>query len=43
MGSERGTIAAKEIFGKDFVKIETIHQFSDVVGRILQEKIRNIN
>lgn len=43
MGSERGTIAAKEIFGKDFVKIETIHQFSDTVGRILQEKIRNIN
>lgn len=43
MGSERGTIAAKEIFGKDFVKIETIHQFSDAVGRILQEKIRNIN
>lgn len=43
MGSGRGTIAAKEIFGKDFVKIETIHQFSDAVGRILQEKIRNIN
>lgn len=43
MGSERGIIAAKEIFGKDFVKIETIHQFSDAVGRILQEKIRNIN
>ena len=43
MGSERGTIVAKEIFGKDFVKIETIHQFSDTVGRILQEKIRNIN
>ena len=43
MGSERGTIAAKEIFGKDFVKIETIHKFSDTVGRILQEKIRNIN
>lgn len=43
MGSERGTAAAKEIFGRDFVKIENIHQFSDAVGRILKEKISRIN
>ena len=41
-GSERCTGAARKIFGRDFVKIRSIHEFADTVGRILQEKIRNM-
>lgn len=42
MGTERGLQTAHRIFGRDFVRIENIQQFSEVVGKILQEKIREI-
>lgn len=42
MGSERGLQTVRQIFGRDFVRIEDIRQFSEVVGKILQEKIRQM-
>ena len=42
MGTERGLQTAHRIFGRDFVRIENIQQFSEVVGKILQEKIREM-
>ena len=39
MGSESGIPAAREIFGRDFVRIQNIGEFAEVVGRILREKI----
>lgn len=42
MGTERGLQTAHRIFGRDFVRIENIQQFAEVVGKILQEKIREM-
>ena len=39
MGSESGISAAREIFGRDFVRIQSIEEFAEVVGRILREKM----
>lgn len=39
MGTERGLQTAHRIFGRDFVRIQNIQQFAEVVGKILQEKI----
>lgn len=36
MGIDQDVKAAKEIFGKDFVRIKDISQFADAVGNILQ-------
>lgn len=33
MGTERGLQTAHRIFGRDFVRIENIQQFSEVVGK----------
>lgn len=42
MGTERGLQTAHRIFGRDFVRIQNIQQFAEVVGKILQEKIREM-
>lgn len=39
MGTERGLQTAHRIFGRDFVRIQNVQQFAEVVGKILQEKI----
>ena len=39
MGSPRGGEVASEIFGRGLVKIRNISEFSDAVGRVLQEVI----
>ncbi len=41
MGSERGGTVAGKIFGHDLVKIQIISEFSETVGRVLQEIIEN--
>lgn len=41
-GDAYSTGEARKIFGRDFVKIQNIQEFSDAVGRILQEKIRGL-
>ena len=42
MGTERGLQTVHRIFGRDFVRIQNIQQFAEVVGKILQEKIREM-
>ena len=42
MGTERGLQTAHRIFSRDFVRIQNIQQFAEVVGKILQEKIREM-
>lgn len=42
MGTERGLQTAHRIFGRDLVRIQNIQQFAEVVGKILQEKIREM-
>lgn len=42
MGTERGLQTAHRIFGRDFVRIQNIQQFAEIVGKILQEKIREM-
>ncbi|MDD6074993.1 MAG: hypothetical protein PUB88_12205 [Clostridium sp.] len=42
-GSERSAEAARMMFGRDFVKIQHINEFADTVGRVLQEKIRQLS
>lgn len=39
MGSERGGQVAGKIFGRNLVKIKMIGEFSDAVGKVLQEVI----
>ena len=41
MGSERGGTVAGKIFGHNLVKIQNISEFSETVGRVLQEVIEN--
>ncbi len=40
MGSARAAQAAGQIYGRGLVKIQSISQFSDAVGRVLQEVLR---
>lgn len=39
-GGETGVSAAREIFGRDFVRIRKIEQFAGAVGRLLKEQIQ---
>ena len=40
MGSARAAQAAGQIYGRGLVKIQSISEFSDAVGRVLQETVR---
>lgn len=42
MGSARAAQAASQIYGRGLVKIQNINEFSDAVGRVLQEVVAHL-